>query len=54
LIEYNSIERYLGKLGNLRAKVPFATVPLRQAINYAKNYFETHAEALEAQLKFWG
>jgi hypothetical protein len=44
----------LDKTGNLRAKVPFATVPLRQAINYAKNYFETHAEALEAQFKFWG
>ena len=35
-------------------KVPFATVPLKQAIKYAKNYFETHAEALEAQFKGWG
>jgi hypothetical protein len=54
LIGRNPIERYLGKLGNLRANVSFATVPLRQAINYAKNYFETHAEVLEAQSKFWG
>jgi hypothetical protein len=29
LIEYNPIERYLGKLGNLRAKVPFAKVQLK-------------------------
>jgi hypothetical protein len=54
LIEHNPIEHYLGKLGNLRAKVPFATIPLKLAINYVKNYFETHAEALEAQFKFWG
>ena len=40
--------------GNLRAKVPFANVPLRNAINHAKNYFEIHAEALEAQFRFWG
>jgi len=29
LIEHNPIERYLGKLGNLRAKVPFAKVQLK-------------------------
>jgi hypothetical protein len=54
LIEYNPIERYLGKLGNLRAKIPFAKVPFEQVIIHAKNYFETHAEALEVQFKFWG
>ena len=29
MIEYNPIESYLGKLGNLRAKVPFAKVQLK-------------------------
>jgi hypothetical protein len=29
LIEHNPIERYLGKLGNLRSKVPFAKVQLK-------------------------
>ena len=43
----------LDKNGGLRAKVPFANVPLKHAIRYAKEYFEANREALEAQFRFW-
>ena len=44
----------LDKNGDLRAKVPFANLELKDAIRYAQDYFKSNREALEAQIKFWG
>ena len=39
--------------GRLKAKVPFATVSLRDAIQHAKKYFEDNAVLLKEQFDRW-
>lgn len=39
--------------GRLKAKVPFVTVPLKDAIQHAKKYFEDNAVLLKEQFDRW-
>ena len=39
--------------GRLKAKVPFATVSLKDAIQHAKKYFEDNAVLLKEQFDRW-
>ena len=39
--------------GRLKAKVPFVTVPLKDAIQHAKKYFEDNAVLLKEQFGRW-
>ena len=39
--------------GRLKAKVPFATLSLKDAIQYAKKYFEGNAVLLKEQFDRW-